>query len=147
MRDILDVAVTKTKAAFKGFGKSLKKKRKRSIRKRRGEDNGVISGSLSGHENEISTRKRASGTNGNGFDEQRGHSVEDQLFDLAHPYTGILKNDFGIKADGVSFQPCKSIRNQDRYVVEQFVVNGSTWTLTGVFDGKPLSTLVKYNLG
>jgi len=63
--------------------------------------------------------------------------IEDTLVDLAHPYTGILDLEQGIKADGVSIQPCTSAASQDRYVVEQFAVakGGGMWTLTGVFDG------------
>ena len=67
--------------------------------------------------------------------------IEDTLVDLAHPYTGILDLALGIKADGVSLQPCKTTASQDRYVVEQFtlVKGGGTWTLTGVFDGASVS--------
>lgn len=74
--------------------------------------------------------------------------IFDTLVDIAHPYTGVLSLEEGIKADGVSFQPCLTSRSQDRYVVEQLdiPIPGSAssgkgelkteiWTLTGVFDG------------
>ncbi|THH11555.1 hypothetical protein EW145_g585 [Phellinidium pouzarii] len=69
--------------------------------------------------------------------------VDDALVDLAHPYTGVLDLERGLKADGLSFQPCMAARCQDRYVVEQFTLRGAReqsgggaqWTLTGVFDG------------
>ena len=65
--------------------------------------------------------------------------VEDALVDLAHPYTGVLDLESGRKADGLSFQPCATARCQDRYIIEQFAVNGAgedLWSLTGVFDGE-----------
>ncbi|TEB31399.1 protein serine/threonine phosphatase 2C [Coprinellus micaceus] len=37
--------------------------------------------------------------------------------------------------DSVNFQPCKTLKTQDRYVVTQLEVHGEMWTLTGVFDG------------
>ena len=133
MRDIVEVAVTKTKSVLKLFRKEksrLYRRRRRKHTSGTDDCNGPVPDS-----------SRAPVSPGDSeqprtlIGEGGGRGVEDVLFDLAHPYTGILKADFGIKADGVSFQPCKSVRNQDRYVVEQFVVNGGTWTLTGVFDG------------
>lgn len=72
-------------------------------------------------------------------------AAEDLIVDAAHPYTGVLDLAHARTADGLSFQPCRSARCQDRYVVEQFALHGSTtgksggegplWTLTGVFDG------------
>ncbi|KAI5120928.1 hypothetical protein M0805_002908 [Coniferiporia weirii] len=73
--------------------------------------------------------------------------ADDALVDLAHPYTGVLDLERGLKADGLSFQPCTTARCQDRYIVEQFALRtaaggkgtsmgaGALWTLTGVFDG------------
>jgi pyruvate dehydrogenase phosphatase len=40
--------------------------------------------------------------------------------------------------DSVNFQPCKTLKTQDRYVVTQLEVHGEMWTLTGVFDGRYL---------
>ena len=72
--------------------------------------------------------------------------IHDTLVDLAHPYTALFSLEEGIKADGISFQPCLISRSQDRYVVEQLgiPIPGSgneskgceIWTLTGVFDGR-----------
>lgn len=85
--------------------------------------------------------------------------IFDTLVDIAHPYTGVLSLEEGIKADGVSFQPCLTSRSQDRYVVEQLdiPIPGSAssgkgelkteiWTLTGVFDGTLCCTPLCYDL-
>lgn len=71
-------------------------------------------------------------------------AAEDLIVDAAHPYTGVLDLEHARTADGLSFQPCRAARCQDRYVVEQFAVRSPgkeitneepLWTLTGVFDG------------
>lgn len=73
-----------------------------------------------------------------------GSQIDNLLRDTAHPYSetlmdGRARNANTIKADGVNFQPCSGVQTQDRYVVEQFAIQGreadGLWTLTGVFDG------------
>lgn len=43
--------------------------------------------------------------------------------------------------DSINFQPCRTLKTQDRYVVTQLDVHGELWTLTGVFDGTVWSGL------
>lgn len=64
------------------------------------------------------------------------------LDEVAHPYSIPLHADArnALRADGVNFQPCKSARTEDRYIVEQIEVSGRLWTLTGVFDGTSWSS-------
>ena len=62
--------------------------------------------------------------------------IDNILVEMARPYTKTLDPQRGLRVDGLSFQPCKTARSQDRYVVEQFSITpGQPWTLTGVFDG------------
>ena len=63
-------------------------------------------------------------------------AISRQLDLLAHPESRLM--DSGRTVDAVNFQPCVSVKTQDRYVVQQFDVPGTgegKWELTGVFDG------------
>ncbi|KAI0317398.1 protein serine/threonine phosphatase 2C [Amylostereum chailletii] len=61
--------------------------------------------------------------------------VDARLVALARPSTTVFDASHGRGADAVSFQPCRTYKSQDRYVVKQLDVYGKKWTFTGVFDG------------
>lgn len=61
--------------------------------------------------------------------------VVKELQALAKPQSVQLA---GRRADSVNFQPSPLTRTQDRYVIKTLTVGGREWSLTGVFDGKPL---------
>ncbi|KDQ59746.1 hypothetical protein JAAARDRAFT_205725 [Jaapia argillacea MUCL 33604] len=62
----------------------------------------------------------------------------------ARPQSRVFNAENGWKADSLNFQPCNNYRTQDRYVVQELLIEGEKWTLTGVFDGHLGDTTVEH---
>ena len=56
------------------------------------------------------------------------------LDEYAEP--AVAEFEDGLRADALNFQPFRRKASQDRYVVEQWDIDGKVWTMTGVFDGE-----------
>ena len=63
------------------------------------------------------------------------------LDEYAEPASAELEG--GLRADALNFQPFRRKASQDRYVIEQWDIDGQLWTMTGVFDGMFLSFVVQ----